>query len=141
MKNFITLFLFLILAGGLVYWLWNGGAQDENVVVQEIYFDQEVDLEAELVETRAVPLARGADENQDLDLNAVEFIVDDRGLVLHKLYGEEVDLIITDNESKDVTVYDGILTYSENVEVDTEKPDKWEFKAVNLDAYIEQYIK
>lgn len=145
MKNILTLIFILGLGGLAVYFLWYEKDPEPTEVVSDIYLDQTIDLEEQTIETRTVPLPRGEAQvpatQKELDLNAVEFVVDDRGLILHKLYGQEVDLIITDNQAKDVTVYDGILTYSENTKPLEEGADQWEFKAVNLDAYIEAYLK
>ena len=116
MRNLIALAVFLLGIGALIFWLWSGtdGNQQDLSTVQT------------QVER---PVAR------DAALNEVEITVDDNGLVIDRLYGKQLDLLVTRNEVKDVTVLDGIMTFSER------EDGKWNFKAVNLEQYIDSYLK
>ena len=115
MRNLIALAVFLIGIGALIFWLWSGtdGSQDLSTVQTQI----------------ERPVER------DAALNEVEITVDENGLVIDRLFGKQLDLLVTRNEVKDVTVLDGIMTFSEK------EDGNWNFKAINLDQYIDSYLK
>lgn len=113
----------LLGVGALIYWLWSGG--DEK--------NEAVDFATMAPATEDVSRARPGDA--DPALSEVEISVDANGLVIDRLYGKQLDLLVTRNEVKDVSVLDGIMTFSELEE------GNWNFKAINLEQYIEQYLK
>lgn len=123
MRNLIVLALLVVGVGGLIYWLWSGSGQNEEVV----------DFAAMAPATEDTGRARPGEA--DPTLSEVEISVDSSGLVIDRLYGKQLDLLVTRNEVKDVAVLDGIMTFSEL------EDGNWNFKAINLEQYIEQYLK
>ncbi len=121
MRNLIVLAAFLLGIGVLIWWLWT----DQGQPTQNL---SEITPTVETTE-RQRPAAT------DPTLNEVEISVDENGLVVDRLYGKQLDLLVTRNEVKDVSVLDGIMTFSEL------ENGKWSFKAVNLEQYIEAYLK
>jgi len=122
MRNLIVLVVFLIGIGGLIFWLWSDQAPNNN----ENFAELSTTTEGSDRERRA---------DRDPALNEVEISVDENGLVIDRLYGTQLDLLVTRNEVKDVAVLDGIMTFSELEE------GNWNFKAINLEQYIQQYLK
>ncbi len=120
MKNIVILIVFLLGVAALIYWLWSDN-QEEQTFQQVI---EEYKDDPAKVPVRPVP-----------SVDEVEIAIDENGLLLKKLYNEELNIRVTDKEVKDVEVFDGILTYSEYSD------QTWSFKAVNLLEYIDQYLK
>ena len=121
MRNIIFLVLFLALIGGLIFWLWSD-KNEEQTLEQAIAEQQEATTEA----NGGVP---------KIDLDEVEIAYDDNGLIINKLYNQEVDLTLTTNPVRGVEVYDGVMTYEEQIN------GAWNFRSYNLAQYIEQNLK
>lgn len=119
MKNVLVLLVFLIGIGGLIFWLWS----DKSETVPDLA----------TIETETVAEKRPVEK--DPALSEVEISVDENGLVIDRLYGKQLDLLVTRNEVKDVAVLEGIMTYSEY------ENGAWAFKALNLEQYIQEYLK
>jgi len=122
MRNLIILAVFLLGIGALIFWLWS----DKSDHTSEF---------ANLTTQTAPAETKRAVETRDPALNEVEITVDENGLVIDRLYGKQLDLLVTRNEVKDVAVLDGIMTFSEL------EDGSWSFKAINLEQYIEAYLK
>lgn len=119
MKNIIILIVFLLGISFLIYWLWSDKPDDQSL--KQIIAEEQAQPK---VPVRPVP-----------NLDEVEIAIDENGLVLKKLYNQDIDVIVTDSEVKNVEIYDGVMTYSEL------EGDNWNFKAVNLQEYIDEYLK
>ncbi len=120
MKNILILIAFLLGISFLIYWLWSD--KNEEQTLAQIIAQEE--SQRTKVPVRPTP-----------NLDEVEIAIDENGLTLKKLYNEDIDVLITGNEVKDVEIYDGVLTYSEL------ENENWSFKAVNLQEYIDQHLK
>ena len=119
MKNVIVFAVFVLGMGGLIFWLWS----DKESSGQE----------APVIKTETTTKERPVEK--DPALSEVEISVDENGLVIDRLYGKQLDLLVTRNEVKDVAVLEGIMTYSEF------ENNAWNFKALNLEQYIDAYLK
>jgi len=133
MKNLLVLLSFLVGIGFLIAWLWSDTSEDKTL--------KQIVTQAENQEnTGKKTKTKGKVENSKVavrsntSLSDVE-ISDDNGLVIVKLYGKKINQRVTENPVKDIQVYDGVLTFSEK------KDGHWNFKAVNLEQYINQYLK
>lgn len=116
MRNLLFLLLFLILIGGLIFWLWSDRGDEKTL--EEALADKQVTTE----DQRGVPR---------IDLDEVEIAYDENGLVLQTLYNQEVNLTLSTNPVRNVEVYDGIMTYQEQTD------GQWNFRSYNLAQYIE----
>ena len=119
MKNILVVVLFLVGIFGLIFFLWS----DNDTEVTDLG----------TVQTETVAEKRPVEK--DPALSEVEISVDESGLVIDRLYGKQLDLLVTRNEVKDVAVLEGIMTYSEY------ENGAWNFKALNLEQYIDSYLK
>lgn len=120
MRNLLFLLLFLILIGGLIFWLWSDGGDEKTL--EEALAEKQVQTE----ESTGVPR---------IDLDEVEIAFDENGLILKTLYNREVNLTLTTNPVRNVEVYDGIMTYQEQIN------GQWNFRSYNLAQYIEANFK
>lgn len=120
MRNFIFLVLFLLLIGGLIFWLWSDRG-DEKTLEQAITEQQEV-----TIPSTGLP---------KINLDEVEIAYDETGLILQKLFNKEVNLTLSQKPVRNVEVYDGIMTYQE------QSDGNWNFRSYNLGQYIETNMK
>lgn len=118
MRNAIFLALFLLLIGGLIYWLWSD--KDDEQTLEQAIAQQEM------------PAQTGVPK---IDLEEVDIFYDDNGLVLAKLFNQNVDLVLTTNPVRNVEVFEGIMTYEEQID------GAWNFRSYNLAQYIEVNLK
>ncbi len=116
MRNLLFLALFLVLIGGLIFWLWSDNG-DEQTLEQALAGKQIA------VEEQGVPR---------IDLDEVEIAYDENGLILKTLFDREVNLVLSKKPVRNVEVYDGIMTYEEQAN------GQWNFRSYNLGQYIEQ---
>ena len=116
MRNFIFLVLFVALIGALIWWLWSDRGDEQTL--QQVVAEQQ--------EQRGVP---------KVDLDEVEIAYDENGLLIKTLYNQEVNLSLSDKPGRNVEVYDGVMTYEEEVN------GIWNFRSYNLGQYIEQNLK
>jgi hypothetical protein len=115
MRNFVFLVLFLILIGGLIFWLWSDNGDEQTL--EQALADKQM-----ITETQGVPR---------IDLDEVEIAYDENGLILKKLFDREVNLVLSEKPVRNVEVYDGIMTYQE------QDNGQWNFRSYNLAQYIE----
>ncbi len=120
MRNFLFLALFLLLIGGLIFWLWSDRGDEKT-------------LEQALAEKGAI--TEESKGIKRIDLDEVEIAFDENGLIIHKLYNQEVDLTLSEKPVRNVEVYDGIMTYEE------QNDQQWNFRSYNLAQYIEDNMK
>lgn len=116
MRNLLFLLLFLILIGGLIFWLWSDNGDEKTL--EEALADKQMATE----EVSDKPV---------IDLDEVEIAYDESGLVLKTLYNRDINLTLSTNPVRNVEVYDGIMTYQEQTN------GQWNFRSYNLAQYIE----
>lgn len=119
MRNLIFLVLFLVLVGGLIFWLWSDRGDEQT-------------LEEALAEKAIATKTQGV---RRINLDEVEIAYDENGLILKTLYNREVNLTLSTKPVRNVEVYDGIMTYQEK------DSDQWNFRSYNLAQYIEENFK
>jgi hypothetical protein len=115
MRNLIFLALFLVLVGGLIFWLWSDNGDEKTL--EQALAEKQIEVEAQ-----GVPR---------IDLDEVEIAYDDNGLILKTLFNREVNLVLSEKPVRNVEVYDGIMTYEEK------DNGQWNFRSYNLGQYIE----
>jgi phage pi2 protein 07 len=117
MRNLIFLVLFLCLIAGLIFWLWTDRGDEQTL--EEALADKQVSTEM------------NANEIPQIDMDEVEIVYDENGLVLKTLYRQEVNLTLSTNPVRNVEVYEGIMTYEEQTN------GQWNFRSYNLAQYIQ----
>lgn len=123
MKNLLVLLLLIVGVGALIWWLWSGKSTPEDQSVNA------TSAASEAAERKPVSPSKSAQTD-------FKIVIDDQNrLVLEKLNGVDVNIIVTENETKDAAVMDGLLTYSEKVN------GAWSFRALSLDEYIARYME
>ena len=120
MRNILFLIVFLLLIGGLIFWLWSDRGDEKTL--EEALAEKQVSVE----EPQGVPR---------IDLDEVEIAYDENGLIIQKLYNQEVNLTLSTKPVRNVEVYDGIMTYQE------QDNGQWNFRSYNLAAYIEANLQ
>ncbi|NCP67142.1 hypothetical protein GW756_03255 [bacterium] len=120
MRNLLFLALFLLLIGGLIFWLWSDRGDEKTL--EEALADKQM-----TVQEQGVPR---------IDLDEVEIAYDENGLILKTLFNREVNLTLSTSPVRNVEVYDGIMTYQEQ-----DVNGQWNFRSYNLAQYIEENFK
>ncbi len=133
MKNILVLLSFLVGVGFLIAWLWSDNSNNKTLKqhVNEAEISSKKDNLIKKKENKKEEKVSVRPINK---LGDVE-ILDDDGLIIETLYGQKISQRITNNPVKDIQAYDGVLTFSEK------DGDHWNFKAINLEQYIQQYLK
>lgn len=124
MRNLVFLVAFLVLIGFLIFWLWSD--KDENQTLEQAIATQQATEEVSETDPTSV---------QRVNLDEVEVAYDDNGLVIKTLYNQPVDLTLSTNPVRNVEVYDGVMTYQEQLD------GNWNFRSYNLGQYIEANLK
>ncbi len=125
MKNLLVILLLVFGVGALIWWLWSGKGVETPptapVVQQQVQTPE--------------PQPREVQPSKASQKRAQVVIDPYKGLIIEKLDGKDINLVVTPNPTKDATVMDGILTYSEKID------DQWSFRALQLDEYVQKYMR